>query len=93
MINCYYKTQVKSSIIHGNGRFTLEPIPQGSMVLHIDGNIYKNENNSYINHSPKNNLDWDGNNGWIANRFINANEELTMNYNQWVDISHLGWDI
>ena len=70
----------------------MQEIPVGSLVLHIHGNIYRNENNSYVNHSKTNNLDWNGSKGWIANRDIKPGEELTMNYNQWVDISHLGWD-
>ena len=92
MIDCYYKTKVDISSIHGQGRFASEPIEQGKLVLCINGNIYKNENNSFVNHSNNNNIDWNGNNGWISNRFISVGEELTMNYNQWIDISHLGWD-
>lgn len=85
MIEWYYKNTVKPSNIHGKGRFALEAIEPGSLVLRINGNIYKNENNSYVNHSIDNNLDWDKNNGWFANRFIQINEELTMNYKQWID--------
>jgi SET domain-containing protein len=92
MIECYYKTQVHNSTIHGYGRFAVEPIEEGKLVLRIQGNIYKNENNSFVNHSSNNNVDWDGSNGWISNRLIDVGEELTMNYNQWVDISHLGWN-
>jgi|TARA_B110000908_G_C10267709_1_gene466185 hypothetical protein len=92
MIDCYYKTTVDASSIHCQGRFTNEPIEQGKLVLRINGNIYKNENNSFVNHSTNNNIDWNGNNGWISNRFISVGEELTMNYNQWIDISHLGWN-
>jgi len=84
MINWYFKTYVDDSRIHGQGRFAEEAIEKGSIVLHIKGNIYKNENNSFVNHSKDNNLDWDGYNGWIANRFINVNEEITMNYKQWI---------
>lgn len=91
MITLYFRTEVKNSNIHGRGRFAIEPIEPGNLVLHIDGNIYKNENNSYVNHSRNNNLDWDGNKGWIANRFICTGEELTMDYSQWVDITHLSW--
>ena len=40
----YYKTNVSPSTIHGYGRFTEEPIKEGSLVLRINGNIYKNEN-------------------------------------------------
>jgi len=87
----YYKTEIKESSIHGNGQFALEAIEQGHMVLHIEGNIYKNENNSFVNHSTDNNLDWDGNSGWIANRFISVGEELTMNYTQWIK-SKLPWN-
>lgn len=92
MLEWFFEVTVKDSPIHGKGRFTAEPIKNGEIVLYIHGNIYKNENNSYVNHSKTNNLDWDGVNGWKANRDISEGEELTMNYNQWVDISHLGWD-
>jgi hypothetical protein len=84
MINWYYETYVNDSTIHGQGRFAKEAIEEGSLVLHINGNIYKNENNSFINHSLDNNVDWNGVNGWIANRFINVDEEITMNYKQWI---------
>ena len=80
----YYKTNVSPSTIHGYGRFTEEPIKEGSLVLRINGNIYKNENNSYVNHNLNNNMDWDTANGWIANRFIDQGEEITMNYKQWI---------
>ena len=80
----YFKTQVHTSNIHGDGRFSLEFIPQGELVVRIYGNIYKNENNSYVNHSVDNNIDWDGSNGWISNRDTNIGEEITMNYTQWI---------
>ena len=56
MIDCYYKTTVDASSIHCQGRFTNEPIEQGKLVLRINGNIYKNENNSFVNHSTNNNI-------------------------------------
>ena len=88
----YFQTEVKPSKIHGFGRYTLEPIQKGKLVLTIYGNIYKNKNNSFVNHSLTNNLNWNGNNSWVAAKNISPGEELTMNYNQWIDISHLGWD-
>lgn len=91
MIKFYYNTEIKDSSIHSKGRFTKEAIEAGKLVLHIHGNIYKNENNSFVNHSINNNLDWNGTNGWISNRFISAGEELTMNYKQWIN-SKLPWD-
>ncbi len=78
-------TYVEKSNIHGLGRFADQDIEKGCTVLHIDGNIYKNENQSYVNHSLQNNLDFVGNNTWIANKDIQAYNELTMNYLQWVE--------
>ena len=92
MINWYVNVCIKQSSIHCKGQFAAENIEKGKLVLNINGNIYKNENNSFVNHSKNNNLDWNGTNGWISNRFISVGEEITMNYNQWIDISHLGWD-
>lgn len=84
MTNIYFKTIIKKSSIHGNGRFADEKIDKGTLVLIIDGNIHKNENNSFINHSIDNNLDWNGDTGWISNRVIEVGDELTMNYHQWI---------
>lgn len=84
MTNIYFKTIIKQSSIHGNGRFADEQIDKGTLVLIINGNIHKNENNSFINHSTDNNLDWNGDTGWISNREIEVGEELTMNYKQWI---------
>lgn len=85
MTNTWYvKTVVRSSPINGSGRFAAQDIGPGDKVLGIEGNIYKNENNSYVNHSADNNVDWDGAAGWTANRFIDAGEEITMDYTQWV---------
>jgi hypothetical protein len=80
----YFETSVRDSMIHGKGRFANTIIPKGQLVVNIYGNIYKNENNSYVNHSLANNIDWDGNNGWIANKDIEIDEEITMNYSQWI---------
>ena len=84
MVNFYHNTFIASSPIHGQGRFTKDFIDKGCIVLDIDGNIYKNENNSYVNHSVTNNLDYVGHNKWKANRDIAIGEELTMNYLQWI---------
>jgi len=88
----YFQTEIRKSSIDGMGRFAIEPILSGSLVLIIDGDIYKNENNSFVNHSLDNNLDWNKSTGWISNKNIQPGEELTMNYNQWVDISRLNWN-
>lgn len=82
----YFKTNIRESSIHGQGRFTEEFIRKGELIVNIYGNIHKNENNSYVNHSKDNNIDWNGYNGWITNRDIQIGEEITMNYNQWIDI-------
>jgi SET domain-containing protein len=84
MLDFKYETFVDDSIIHGQGRFTKEFIDKGCIVLCIDGNINKNENGSYINHSLDNNLDYVVHNKWQASRDIRIGEELTMNYLQWV---------
>ena len=80
----YFETCVGDSLIHGKGRFANTFISKGQLVVNIYGNIYKNENNSYVNHSLHNNIDWDGSNGWIANKDIEIGEEITMNYAQWI---------
>lgn len=82
----YFKTNIKKSSIHGHGRFTEEFIRKGELIVNIYGNIHKNENNSYVNHSKDNNIDWNGYNAWISNRDIQLGEEITMNYRQWIDI-------
>lgn len=84
MVNFAVETFIAASDIHGDGRFTKDFIDKGRVVVHIDGNIYKNENNSYVNHSLNNNLDYVGYNMWKSNRDINIGEELTMNYLQWI---------
>ena len=81
----YFKTNIRKSSIHGHGRFTEEFIRKGELIVNIYGNINKNENNSYVNHSKDNNIDWNGYNGWISNRDIQLGEEITMNYRQWID--------
>lgn len=84
MVNFFVETSVLNSPIHGLGRFTNDFIDKGRIVVTIDGNIYKNENQSYVNHSIDNNLDYIGDNRWKSNRDIKIGEELTMNYLQWV---------
>jgi len=84
MVNFFVETSVLNSPIHGLGRFTNDFIDKGRIVVTIDGNIYKNENQSYVNHSIDNNLDYIGYNRWKSNRDIKIGEELTMNYLQWV---------
>ena len=84
MLDFKYETFVDNSTIHGQGRFTKEFINKGSLVLYIDGNISKNENHSYVNHSLDNNLDYIGDNKWQATKDIQIGEELTMNYLQWI---------
>jgi hypothetical protein len=80
----YVKTEVRTSTIEGQGMYTISEIAINQKVLYIEGNIYKNENNSYVNHSIDNNLTWDGLNGWTANRVIKEGDELTMNYREWI---------
>jgi SET domain-containing protein len=76
---------VQASPIQGVGRFAVDNISAGTIVLFIDGNIYQNENNSRTNHSLNNyNVDWDGEASWVANQDITAGEEIVMNYRQWV---------
>jgi|TARA_B110000908_G_scaffold137770_1_gene163565 hypothetical protein len=82
----YVKTEVRTSTIEGQGRYTISEIAINQKVLYIEGNIYKNENNSYVNHSSDNNLTWDGLNGWVSNRVIKEGDELTMNYREWIKI-------
>ena len=84
MVNFKYETFVAASPIHGMGRFAKHFIASGSVVVEILGNIYRNENQSYVNHSLENNLDFISPNIWEANRDIKIGEELTMNYLQWI---------
>ena len=84
MVNFKFETFVAASSIHGMGRFTKHFIVNGSIVVEILGNIYRNENESYVNHSRNNNLDFIYPHMWIANRDIKIGEELTMNYLQWI---------
>ena len=84
MVEFKFETFVSDSQIHGLGRFTKEFISCGTIVVEIVGNIYRNENESYVNHSLVNNLDYVPPNMWKANRDIQINEELTMNYLQWI---------
>jgi SET domain-containing protein len=84
MVNFKYETFVAASPIHGMGRFAKHFIASGSIVVEILGNIYRNENQSYVNHSLENNLDFISPNIWKANRDIEIGEELTMNYLQWI---------
>ena len=84
MVDFKYETFVAASPIHGMGRFTKHFIASGSVVVEISGNIYRNENESYVNHSLENNLNFISPNIWRANRDIHSNEELTMNYLQWI---------
>ena len=87
----YVKTIVKGSDIEGDGQFAVERITKDTIVLHIDSNIYRNENNSFVNHSLSNNIDWDGANSWIANKDIEISEEITMNYKQWITCKEPLW--
>jgi SET domain-containing protein len=84
MVNFKFETFVAASSIHGMGRFAKHFIASGSVVVEILGNIYRNENQSYVNHSLENNLDFISPNIWGANRDIEIGEELTMNYLQWI---------
>jgi hypothetical protein len=84
VIDWRFTTTVSDSRIHGKGRFATEDIPRGSIVLVIDGDIYRNGNGSFVNHSKDNNLDYVGNNTWVSNKRISAGEEMTMDYLQWL---------
>ena len=99
------KTVIKESTIHGKGRFTLEDCPEGSLVLVINGPIKNKEEapkkfpiteelnmdceDTYVNHSARNNLDIKGQILFVANRKIKAGEELTMDYSQFASGKYL----
>ena len=84
-VNTWYVNHIiKESTIEGKGQFATEKIAHGTMVLKVGGNIHHNENNSFVNHSIDNNINWDGANNWVANKDIEEGEEITMDYRQWV---------
>ena len=79
----YSLTEIKESTIHGLGRFAVENISKGSVVLYIEGTLSNkgNEHKSYINHSTNGNLTYvDGN--FIAKENIFAGDELTWDYTE-----------
>lgn len=98
-------TEVKSSPIHGKGRFSSEFIEKGSLVLIINGEIKPKDeaprkfpitdelnidcDDTFVNHSKENNLDLVGQIFFVANRDIANNEELTMDYEQFATGQYL----
>ena len=93
-----FKTEVKKSNIHGQGRFTLENISIGKTVLKLNGAIVPKEEapgkfpvslthnmnceDSFVNHSTKPNLAYLGGTTFIACENIQTGDELTMDYGQ-----------
>ena len=91
-----FKTEVKQSTIHGQGRFALEDIAIGKNVLKLDGAIVPKEeapgkfpvsathnmncDDSYVNHSTDANLAYIGGTSFISAKNIKAGDELTMDY-------------
>tara|TARA_B100000965_G_C19584912_1_gene755269 strand:+ start:347 stop:673 length:327 start_codon:yes stop_codon:yes gene_type:complete len=93
-----FKTEVKESTIHGQGRFALEDIPIGRNVLTLDGAIVPKEQapkkfpvslthnmdceDTYINHSDDSNLAYLGGTSFVSCKNIKAGDELTMDYRE-----------
>ena len=93
-----FKTEVKESTIHGQGRFALEDIPIGRNVLTLDGAIVPKEQapgkfpvslthnmnceDTYINHSKDSNLAYLGGTSFVSCKNIKAGDELTMDYSE-----------
>ena len=93
-----FKTEVKESTIHGQGRFALENISIGKNVLILDGAIVPKEQapkkfpvslthnmdceDTFINHSEDSNLAYLGGTSFISCKNIKKGEELTMDYSQ-----------
>ena len=79
----YSLTEIKESTIHGLGRFAVENISKGNVVLYIAGPLSNkgNEHKSYINHSTNGNLTYvDG--YFIAKENIAAGDELMWDYSE-----------
>ena len=76
-------TEVKLSTIHGRGRFSLQDILKGDIVLYIEGPLSNkgNDHKTFINHKSEGNLTYK--NGYFyAKRFISKGEELTWDYSE-----------
>jgi SET domain-containing protein len=98
-------TEILPSKIHGQGRFTMQTVLKGDLVLIINGEIKPRDkaprkfpiteelnmdcDDTFVNHSKQNNLDLDGQIFFIANRDIAAGEELTMDYEQFAKGQYL----
>ncbi len=83
-----FKTEVKESTIHGQGRFALEDIPIGRSVLTLDGAIVPKEQapkkfpvslthnmdceDTYINHSDDSNLAYLGGTNFVSCKNTNS---------------------
>ena len=93
-----FKTEVKESNIHGQGRFALENIPIGRQVVELKGSIVPKEQapqkfpvslthnmdceDTFINHSEDSNLAYLGGTSFVSCKNIKKGEELTMDYSQ-----------
>lgn len=93
-----FKTEVKESNIHGQGRFALESISVGQQVVELKGSIVPKEqapgkfpvslthnmncDDSYVNHSKDPNLAYIGGTSFISAKKIKVGDELTMDYEQ-----------
>jgi SET domain-containing protein len=93
-----FKTEVKESTIHGQGRFALEDISIGKNVLTLDGAIVPKEQapkkfpislthnmnceDTSINHSEDPNLAYLGGTSFVSAKNIKIGEELTMDYRE-----------
>lgn len=93
-----FKTEVKESTIHGQGRFALEDIPIGRQVVELRGSIVPKEqapgkfpvslthnmncDDSYVNHNEDSNLAYIGGTSFVSCKNIKKGDELTMDYSQ-----------
>lgn len=78
-------TEVRPSNIHGDGRFVLEPVAKGEMILLMDTPpdlLEPHKHQTYINHSYAANITLRNDREFYALRDIETGEELVWDYRE-----------